>query len=325
MQTAAYWKKTGEAIQCELCPHYCRILSGRTGRCGIRRNADGTLIAETYGLISSLAMDPVEKKPLFHVKPGREILSVGSAGCNFHCSFCQNWQISQRKPKLSKLAPSELVALAVAQKACGVAYTYNEPIVNFEYVMDCARLTRQKGLLNVMVTNGFINPEPLQELLPWIDAWNIDVKSIRPEFYRQVCGGELPPVLETVSTVARVKYVELTHLVVTDGNDREEEFTELIDWIASISSEIPLHITRYFPQYRRSTPATDLAVLCRVREIARQKLTWVYIGNVEAEEDSTYCPDCRTLLIPRQGYQVGRLQLKNGSCPQCGRKVPGVF
>ena len=308
MRTAAYWKKIGEAIQCELCPHYCRIVAGRTGRCGIRRNADGTLIAETYGLISSLAMDPVEKKPLFHVKPGREILSVGSAGCNFHCSFCQNWQISQRKPKLSGLAPTELVALAVAQKACGVAYTYNEPIVNFEYVMDCARLTRQKGLLNVMVTNGFINPEPLQELLPWIDAWNIDVKSIRPEFYRQVCGGELRPVLETVSTVARVKYVELTHLVVTDGNDRGEEFIELIDWIASISSEIPLHITRYFPQYRRSTPATELEVLCRVREIARQKLTWVYIGNVEAEEDSTYCPDCGTLLIPRQGYQVGRLQ-----------------
>ncbi len=270
-------------------------------------------------------MDPVEKKPLFHVKPGREILSVGSAGCNFHCSFCQNWQISQKRPQLSELTPEELVTEAVNQKACGVAYTYNEPIVNFEYVMDCARLTRQKGLINVMVTNGFINPEPLQELLPWIDAWNIDIKSIRPEFYRKVCGGELEPVLETISTVAKVKYVELTHLVVTDGNDREEEFAELIDWIASVSSEIPLHITRYFPQYRRSTPATELEVLYRVREIARQKLAWVYVGNVGAEEDSTYCPDCGTLLIPRQGYRVGQPRVTADGCPQCGRKVPGIF
>ncbi len=325
MKTAAYWKKTGEVIQCELCPHYCRILSGRTGRCGIRRHQEGTLIAETYGLISSLAMDPVEKKPLFHVKPGREILSVGSAGCNFRCSFCQNWEISQKRPQLSELTPNELVATAVNQKACGVAYTYNEPIVNFEYVMDCARLTRQKGLINVMVTNGFINPEPLQELLPLIDAWNIDVKSIRPEFYRQVCGGELGAVLETVSTVAKVKYVELTHLVVTDGNDREEEFVELVDWIASISPEIPLHITRYFPQYQRNTPSTEMKLLYRAREIARQKLAWVYVGNVEAQENSTYCPDCGTLLIPRQGYQVGRLRVTGDCCPQCGRKVPGVF
>jgi len=270
-------------------------------------------------------MDPVEKKPLFHVKPGREILSVGSAGCNFRCSFCQNWEISQRRPQLSELTPNELVAAAVARKACGVAYTYNEPIVNFEYVMDCARLTRQKGLINVMVTNGFINPEPLQELLPLIDAWNIDVKSIRPEFYRQVCGGELGAVLETVSTVAKVKYVELTHLVVTDGNDREEEFVELVDWIASISPEIPLHITRYFPQYQRNTPSTEMKLLYRAREIARQKLAWVYVGNVEAQENSTYCPDCGTLLIPRQGYQVGRLRVTGDCCPQCGRKVPGVF
>lgn len=186
MHTASYWEKRGAEVVCRLCPRKCRLQDGQAGRCGVRRNRGGVLIAEAYGRVSSLAMDPVEKKPLYHVKPGSEVLSVGSAGCNLRCAFCQNWTLSQAVPALSELPPEDLIQEALAARAAGVAYTYNEPVVNFEYVLDCARAARRNGLLNILVTNGYIEPAPRAELLPWLDALNIDLKAIRPEFYRRL-------------------------------------------------------------------------------------------------------------------------------------------
>jgi pyruvate formate lyase activating enzyme len=325
MHPAEYWKTVGEFIHCELCPHRCRIRDGQVGRCGVRRHVAGTLVAEAYGLVSGQGLDPVEKKPLFHVKPGREILSLGSGGCNFLCPFCQNWTISQSVPPMAPLSPEQAARAAVVQKACGVAYTYNEPLINFEYVRDCAREVRRAGLLNVMVTNGYVNPEPLQALLPWIDAWNIDVKSIRPEFYRRFCGGELQPVLDTVAAAAKVAHVELTHLIVTDANDRESELEDLVCWVASVSPEIPVHFSRYFPQYQWEAPATAQQIMQSALVIGRRHLSWVYAGNLAGQDDSTYCPDCGNRLIPRQGYLSGAVKVADGRCPQCARRVPGIF
>jgi pyruvate formate lyase activating enzyme len=325
VHTASYWTQADDLILCQLCPHLCRIKPGQVGRCGVRRNAAGVLVAETYGLISSLALDPIEKKPLFHVKPGTGILSLGSAGCNFRCSFCQNWSISQKRPPLSALSSAELIREAQSAGAVGIAYTYNEPLMNYEYVLECARAARDQGLLNVLVTNGYLNPAPRDELLPWIDALNIDLKGIRPEFYRRFCGAKLEPVQEFIRTAVGRCYVELTHLIVTGGNDNEQDLQALVDWVASVSPEIPLHFSRYFPQYHWDQPPTDVAWLKRAWEIGRAKLKWVYVGNVPGQDDSTRCPDCGELLIERRGYQVGSVHIQNSRCPKCQRKVPGMF
>jgi pyruvate formate lyase activating enzyme len=322
---ARYWTHEKKQVQCLLCPHACRITEGGTGRCGVRHLEHGKLLALAYGRISSLALDPVEKKPFFHVKPGTELLSLGSAGCNFRCPFCQNWTISQRHPRLSLLTPDKLVREAQTLGAAGVAYTYNEPLINIEYVLDCAKLVRTQGLLNTVVTNGYINQEPLQDLLPYIDAWNIDIKSIRPEFYRRFCRAELAPVLETVKIAARSAHVEITHLIVTGGNDELDQISELVDWIADVSPQIPLHLTRYYPNYRWEAPATDPELLYKARDIARCRLHWVYVGNMGAEDDSLVCPDCQTVLVERQGYQTRSVNLSEGKCPNCKRVIPGIF
>jgi pyruvate formate lyase activating enzyme len=325
MHQADYWKTVSEFIHCELCPHGCRIREQQTGRCGVRRHVRGVLVAEAYGLVSAQAMDPVEKKPLFHVKPGREIFSVGSGGCNFRCQFCQNWTISQSVPPMTPLSPEQVTALALARGACGVAYTYNEPLVNFEYILDCARRVHEAGLLNVLVTNGYINPEPRKVLMPWIDAWNIDLKSIRPEFYQRFCGGELAPVQDTIRAVAASAHVELTHLIVTDANDVEADLEALVDWVAQVSPEIPMHFSRYFPQYQWDAPPTSQRIMQRALVIGQKKLAWVYAGNVMGHDDSTYCPDCGNRLIPRQGFISGTVKVAEGRCPQCQRSVPGIF
>jgi pyruvate formate lyase activating enzyme len=325
MQKASYWVHDGKQVRCTLCPHTCLIQDEKTGRCGIRRATKGTLVAEAYARISSLAMDPIEKKPLFHVKPGQSILSLGSAGCNFCCSFCQNWNISQKLPSLSTVTPQQVVAEAQAQGACGIAYTYNEPLINFEYVLDCAKLIREKGLLNVIVSNGYINPEPLQELLPWIDAWNVDIKSIVPEFYQRFCGAELDPVLNNVKVIAQHTHLEITHLIVTEGNDDLKQIRDLVDWIASVSTDIPLHFTRYYPQYQWEAPPTDPELIMQAQAIAKEKLAWVYLGNLGASDDSLYCPECQEMLVKRRGYQTQSVTIADGSCPQCKRKIPGIF
>ena len=240
------------------------------------------LDARNYEQVTAIALDPIEKKPLYHFFPGQMILSVGTLGCNLHCQFCQNWQIAHGNPAFVATSPQKLAELAEQQGPLniGVAYTYSEPIVWFEYVYDAATAVKRRGLKNVLVTNGFINPEPLAELLPLIDAMNIDLKAFNQDFYREVCRGELDAVKQTISKAATSCHVEVTTLVVPGFNDADEEIAELARWLAAIDPAIPLHLSRYFPRYRMELPATPLESLFRARSIAQRYLRNVYVGNV---------------------------------------------
>jgi pyruvate formate lyase activating enzyme len=328
MQEARYYQleTEGQVAHCRLCPHSCRIAPEQVGRCRVRRNVGGKLYPLNYGAVTSCALDPIEKKPLYHFHPGSSILSVGTYGCNFHCTFCQNWEISQGDPKWRYFSPAELVRLAVQERersgAIGIAYTYSEPLVWYEYVWDTARLAREAGLVNVLVTNGFVQQEPLRELLPLIDALNIDVKAFKGEYYNSVCNGRLEPVLETVATASRLSHVELTTLLVPTKNDSEEEVVALVNWIADLDRSIPLHLSRYFPQFKMDLPPTPLETLRRAREIALKKLQFVYIGNApELTADDTLCPNCQQLLVERQGYSTRVTGLNGKYCSHCGEQI----
>src|SRR5512143_3433263 len=248
-KVAAYWVPEGNAARCGLCPHRCRIAEGKAGICGVRENRGGTLFATTYGKVAAVAVDPVEKKPLFHFHPGANILSIGSVGCNFRCEFCQNYHMVLRRVPVEPVRIEALLRTARRERAVGYAYTYNEPFIQFEFVLECARAFREARMKNVLVTNGYVCPEPLAELLPFVDAMNIDLKSMDPAFYRNVCGGELDPVLATLRAAAKATHVELTMLLYTGHNDSEEQVRKGIDFMAETDREIPLHLSRYFPQH----------------------------------------------------------------------------
>lgn len=283
MREAEFYENVeNDKIHCMLCPHNCIISNGRRGLCGVRRNADGKLEAESYGKIASIALDPIEKKPLAHFHPGKSILSIGSYGCNFHCGFCQNYEISMGRPDCRMAAPQEVaeqsLKLAV-QNNIGVAYTYNEPLIGFEFVKDCAILIKEQGQKNIVVTNGYIEEEPLKQLLPYIDAMNIDCKSFDSPFYKKI-GGGLADVKRTVVLAAESCHVEVTILIIPGENDSEQEMEQLGEWLSGINKRIPLHISRFFPayQYTHYKP-TPTAVIFRLAEIARQYLDFVYCGN----------------------------------------------
>jgi len=284
MQEARYYEKLDEQlVWCHLCPQNCKIKPGKKGICRARQNQDGVLYTLNYGQLTSWGIDPIEKKPLHRFYPGSWIFSVGTFGCNFHCGFCQNWQIAHRDPPTREVTPEELVEVAVDAKksgSIGIAYTYSEPMVWYEFVYDTAKRARQEGLKNVLVTNGFVQKEPLMELLPFIDAMNIDVKAFTDEFYRKTCGGRLGPVLRTVELAHQSCHVEITTLVVPGMNDSEEEISSLVDWIASLDPSIPLHLSRYFPRYKFDLPPTPIDTLKKAKEIALKKLKYVYLGNV---------------------------------------------
>lgn len=253
MECELYDKNEKGICLCRLCPRRCRILPSQRGWCRTRWNDHGTLKALTYGLVTSAALDPIEKKPLSYFHPGSVILSLGSWGCNMNCLFCQNYEISQKEPESRKVSPQDVLRLARALTAegnIGVAWTYNEPTLSFEFIRDTAPLIREAGLMNVMVSNGFISSEALDVLLPLIDAWNIDLKGWNPDFYKNICGAAGNPVRETIRKVAALSHVELTNLVIPDENDNPREFEEMARWIGSLSPAIPLHITRFFPRWR---------------------------------------------------------------------------
>jgi len=311
------------SVRCHICPHECRIAEGHTGICLCRKNFDGTLRPLNYGRVTSTAMDPIEKKPLYHFYPGRNILSLGTWGCNFKCDFCQNWQISQRSVATEDLPPEQAVAMARGRGSAGIAYTYNEPTIWFEYVMDTGRLAREAGLTNVLVTNGFVNPEPLAALLEVVDAMNIDLKSFTEEFYRRRSKGRLSPVLETARAAARRCHVETTTLLIPGQNDSDEEIGRLGDWIAdNLGPDSPAHVSAYFPHYRCDTPATAPETLLRAREILSEKLNFVYIGNVLVPEaGNTRCPGCGAVAVRRSGYRVDASGLRDGACAACGKAL----
>lgn len=284
------------------------------------------MYTENYGKISSLGMDPIEKKPLYHFYPGSEILSAGTFGCNFSCDYCQNWQISQERPQLKDVSPDQLVKVAEERNAMGIAYTYSEPSIWYEYVKETAEKASEANLKNVMVTNGFISLEPLKELLPYLDAANVDLKAFDNEFYHKLCGGKLDPVLRNIEYLFKNNvHLELTTLVITDYNDSRDELKELFSWIHDLSPDIPLHISRYFPRYKLDKPPTDVEKMKEAYKVAQEYLNYVYIGNVNLEEGSnTICPECGYRVIERNFYN-SRGFLEDGECPECGKEIYGAF
>ena len=324
MHEALYYEKQDAGVRCLLCPHLCALRAAGTGLCGVRQEKDGRLFSMNYGLCAAMAMDPIEKKPLYHFYPGRKIFSVGTVGCNLSCGFCQNWQLATGAPGLEsvRLIPVELLALLESyseQNPLGIAYTYSEPGIWYEYLLDTAMLVRKRGYKNVLVTNGFLNQAPLRELLPYIDAINIDLKAFNEDYYRRYCGGRLAPVLRYVETAAAAAHLELTYLVIPTLNDSEADIRRFAAWVAEINPAIPVHFSRYYPQYKFTLPATPVALMENIAAIAKEKLQYVYLGNLPGHNLAhTYCSQCGMKLIHRDGYRV-QLNLRDGKCPHCAQ------
>lgn len=324
---ARYWHEEDGRISCELCPNRCRIAQGKAGRCLGRRNIGGRLVAVSYGEVVSVAVDPVEKKPLYHFHPGADILSVCTYGCNLRCPFCQNSEISQAVVPARHVAAERLVRLVKEHDLKMISYTYTEPLVWFEYVMDAARLMRAEGISNVLVTNGMVNPEPLAELLPFVDAMNIDLKSIRPGFYSDYVKGDLATVLATIRAARAACHVELTTLLIPGRNDTDAELEELTDFVAGLGRDTVLHFSRYFPRHRATEPATPEERLIAAAEIAGRKLDYVYLGNVECGSRfrDTFCPGCGNVLVTRSRFRGCVVGVENGRCARCGRRADVVL
>jgi len=320
-------------VQCELCPKSCLIAPGQSGECRVRINIDGVLRTVVYGYPCSIHVDPIEKKPLFHFMPGTGILSIATVGCNLHCRNCQNWEISQANPEdvpATAHSPENLVALTKRYNCPSLAYTYTDPIIYYEYTYDTAKLARRAGIRNVLVTAGYINEDPWRRLLEYVDAANIDLKSMSDEFYRDVCSGTLKPV-QNALIVAKASgiLVEVTNLLIPTLNDSSEQIRQLCQWVrVNLGVETPLHFSRFFPRYKmRNLPATSAETLDMAREIAiSEGLQYVYIGNILSKDgQNTYCPECKKLLVERSGYTILRNRLKDGSCPDCGKAIYGVW
>lgn len=324
MKEALFYTREGDRIRCDLCPHQCLIIEGKSGLCRQRKHLNGKLIAEGYAMVSAIAMDPIEKKPLYHFCPGSFILSVGGLWCNLRCSYCQNWHIAHSRQPTTFMPPERLVEMALEHNSIGIAFTYNEPVIWYEYILDTAKLCREKGLKVVLVTNGFIRLEPLKDLLPHVDAFNIDVKAFSEHFYRRICGGDLHSVKKAVECAAERAHVEVTTLIIGGLNDDEAEVRGLAQWLGGIDRNVPLHLSRYFPNYRMQFPPTPVTALYRLRDVAREYLDFVYVGNVIGADNDTYCPKCGYRIVER-GYSVKVTGLNHGRCVNCKAPIPFVM
>lgn len=323
MFPAQYWETSRGKIHCYLCPHHCKIGSGERGRCGVRQNIDSQLYSLNYGIVTGIALDPIEKKPLYHYCPGSMVLSAGSLGCSLECGFCQNWSSVQGDGPAWHLSPAELAQLAVEycqRGSCGIAFTYTEPLMWYEYVQDTADLARSNGLKAILVTNGFIEPEPWQNLLAKIDAVNIDLKAFTPGFYREHCRGRLKPVQEAIKAAMGKCHVEITTLLIEGHNTCIEEIRELSAFLADLDPDLPLHLSRYHPAHRWRQSATDPDLVRRLAEEAGHRLNHVYTGNLpDSWQAVTSCSNCGHILVIRGLETI--TDLAQGKCPRCGRKT----
>jgi len=318
---ALFWEKREDGkIQCLLCPVGCVIAEGKMGVCMGRKNEGGTLYATNYGRLVSIAIDPIEKKPLYHFHPGTQILSTGPNGCNMRCQQCQNWTISQEESPTEFVTPEDLVRIASNEDSVGIAYTYTEPLIWYEYVLDTAKIARENDLANVLVTNGYIHEEPLKKLLPHVDAMNIDLKSMEDDFYKKICKAKLPPVLRAIELSHKNGiHIEITNLLMPTLNDSEEQIQKLVDFVADLSDRIPVHFSRYFPSYQMDLPPTPMESLQKAFLLAKRKLKYVFIGNAYIPNTSnTYCPQCNNLLVKRNGYHTAVVGIKDRKCGNCG-------
>lgn len=331
---ARYWERLDNGrVRCLLCPRTCTVPPGGRGYCEVRENRGGTYYTLTYGNPCAVHVDPIEKKPLYHFLPGTRSFSIASAGCNLDCKFCQNWQISQARPEdlmNRRLSPEDVVEEALASGCSTVAYTYSEPTIFFEYMVDCAKLARTRGLRNVYHSNGFINPEPLVELCRYMDAANIDLKGFTEEYYRDMANGSLAPVLRSLKILKGAGvHLEITTLLVPGRNDDPAALRAMCRWIHdNLGASVPLHFSRFHPEYRLAdVPPTPLETLELARRIAADEgLVYVYIGNVPGHAaNSSYCPRCGGEVIHRIGYSVEPVGLANGACARCGTAIEGVW
>lgn len=320
-------------IQCELCPHRCRVSRGRRGLCRVRENREGKYYSLVYGNPSALHLDPIERNPFFHVLPGTNALSVATAGCNLQCKFCQTWEMSQASPEdlySYEVSPEMTVKRAKAMMAHSISYTYTEPNIFFEYMIDTCSIARKEGLLNVYQSNGFINPGPLRDLRKVLDAANIDLKGFSETFYQELCGGELKPVLETIKTLKKEKlHLEITNLIIPTKNDEINLVREMCSWIKKeVGGDTPVHFSRFYPLYKlKALPPTPLSTLETIRSVALSEgLEYVYIAKVPGHEaENTFCPKCKKMIIQRTGFMVGEVNLKDGKCKFCGKPIPGIW
>jgi pyruvate formate lyase activating enzyme len=326
MMDAQWWHPLADGrVACELCPVACTLKAGQNGPCGTRGNREGRLKVLNYGRVVALGIDPIEKKPLYHFRPGSTILSTAAPGCNLHCLFCQNSEISQRVDVSTReMSPQALVDIALAQGIRAIAFTYSEPLVWYEFVVDTARAARAAGLATVIVTNGYLEPGPLAQLLPLIDAANVDLKSMDDGFYQRMCKARVAPVLASIRALhAAGVHLELTNLVIPGQNDQDRDFQALAAFVADVDPGIPLHLSAYHPSYRFEAPATPPSTLTRAAGICAEVLEYVYVGNLPLTEWShTRCPDCGETVIARAGYSAELRLTPAGACPTCGRSIP---
>ena len=325
------FKESGNKLICQLCPHFCKLGEGKTGICGVRSSNGKEIELLTYGIISGIAVDPVEKKPLYHFYPGSSILSVGSYGCNMKCDFCQNYHISQNIfiDDSKRTEPDTLIEKAKStHNNIGIAYTYNEPAIWFEFVRDVALQGRRVDLKNVMVTNGYIAPEPLNRYLDFIDAFNVDLKSFNPDFYKKLTGAELEPVKKALKQISvSESHLEITTLIIPGLNDSTDEMERQAKWISEeLGTDVPLHLSRYFPMYKRDNPPTSGEKLNELFHTASSFLKYVYIGNSsEHDAQDTHCPSCKKLVTRRRGYYIEHPGTDDGRCSGCGYKIYDYF
>ena len=328
-----YDKQPGNMVQCNLCNHHCRISDGHRGICGVRENKSGTLYSLVYGKLISRAVDPIEKKPLFHFIPGSLTYSITTVGCNFQCKNCQNWEISQSpKPHNPvtgrETSPEEIVKTAEQMYCKSIAYTYTEPVIFMEYAYDTAKLAIKNGLKNVFVTNGYITEEALREVAPYLHAANIDLKSFSDEFYKENCGARLEPVLEAIKLHKQLGiWIEITTLVIPNVNDSKENLNDIAEFIAGVGEEIPWHVSGFYPAYELiDLPSTPIHTLRKARNIGlKAGLRYVYQGNVPGEGENTYCYNCNKRLIERYGYRIVENRIVESACPVCGAEIDGVW
>ncbi|MFH2020787.1 MAG: AmmeMemoRadiSam system radical SAM enzyme [archaeon] len=334
MHEAMFYTKEEELVKCTLCPHNCRIPDGKSGICAVRKNCGGKLYSEVYGKSIAYHIDPIEKKPLFHFFPGEKIFSFATAGCNFKCDFCQNWDISQiSKGKSGQIigeefSPKEIARHAVLSGCKSIAMTYNEPTIFFEYAYDTCIEAKKHDIKTVFVSNGFINKAPINKISKVLDAINIDLKSYSEDFYKRVCGGKLEPVLNAIKEYHKQGvWVEITTLVIPGQNDSEEELKRIAGFIASVDKNIPWHISRFHPDYKmtrlNATPIETLEMAYKIGKKAG--LNFVYVGNVASDYENTYCPKCEKLLIEREGYLIKVDNINKGKCKFCSNKIAGIF
>lgn len=321
-------------ISCVLCHHNCQIAPSKFGVCGVRQNRDGKLFTRVYGNIIAAHADPIEKKPLYHFLPGTTSFSIATIGCNFRCPFCQNWQISQTSKEKDSFdegqecTPEDIVLTAKKQGCQSISYTYTEPTIFFEIAYETSRRAKKEGLFNNFVTNGYMRPEALKTIKPFLDACNVDLKAFSEDFYKEMCGARLKPVLDSIRLMKEMGiWVELTTLLIPGRNDSEEELTQIARFISELDPGIPWHVSRFHPDYKYTDSyPTPLETLRLAHTIGKKEgLRFIYVGNVLGESEGTECPECHNLLIRRRGFHASEIKIKDARCPFCGTSIPGVF